>query len=57
MDDKQWQQANYPYDFILGRYRDLVQSLNWSMRDELSNLPDKLTDKELDIFESIYIKI
>lgn len=51
--DKKWQEANYPYDFILSRYRDLVQSLNWSMGSELAYLPDKLTDKELDIFSGL----
>lgn len=53
MDDKQWKQTNYPYDFILHRYKDVIQNLNYIMKKELVYLDDKLTDKELDIFSEL----
>jgi hypothetical protein len=52
MQDKQWWEANHPYDFILQRYKDSIQYLNKSLKTSgvLSYLPDKLEDKELEIF-------
>ncbi len=53
MNDKEWQQANYPYDYITQRYRETIQYLNNSMRNDLSDLPEKLTDRQLEILSGL----
>jgi O-methyltransferase len=53
LDNNQWQQANYPYDFIMHKYKESIQYLNNSMRGCLPNLPEKLTDRQLEIFAGL----
>jgi O-methyltransferase len=53
LNDKEWQQANYPYDYIAQRYRETIQYLNNSMRNDLSDLPEKLTDRQLEILSGL----